>query len=235
MQIADPTASTLRAEREVYEELLELDDKRILDLGCGGAWHTRFLAEGGSGRRVTGLEVDAIQHRKNLAIEGYPNITFRAGGAEAIPAEDESFDLVFMFKSLHHVPEPLMDQALSEIRRVLVPGGLAWISEPVFAGDFNEVLRLFHDESRVRRAAFEAVKRAVENGVLALERQIFFLNPMHFEDFDEFAERIIGVTHTRHDLSEEKLAQVRTAFERHMTDDGAHFAQPVRVDLLRRD
>jgi 2-methylisocitrate lyase-like PEP mutase family enzyme len=66
-----------------------------------------------------------------------------------------------MFKSLHHVPVPLMDQALAEIRRVLKPGGLAYISEPVFAGEFNEVLRLFHDESIVRREAFSAIERAV--------------------------------------------------------------------------
>ena len=50
-----------------------------------------------------------------------------------------------------------MDAALSEIARVLKPGGQAWISEPVFAGELNEVFRLFHNEEVVRETAFGAI------------------------------------------------------------------------------
>ena len=53
---------------------------------------------------------------------------------------------------------------MAEIHRVLKPDGLAYISEPVFAGEFNEIIRLFHDELAVREAAFAAVGRAVATG-----------------------------------------------------------------------
>lgn len=110
-----------------------------------------MLAETGRAREILALEVDAIQHALNLAAPALPNVQFAQGGAEAIPAPDASFDIVLMFKSLHHVPVALMGQALREISRVLRPGGVAWISEPVYAGDFNDILRLFHDEKEVRK------------------------------------------------------------------------------------
>ena len=43
------------------------------------------------------------------------------------------------------------------------------LSEPVYAGEFNAILRLFHDEQQVREAAFAAVCRAVERNVLTLQ------------------------------------------------------------------
>lgn len=221
-------------EQDIYNALLALDDKDILELGCGRAEITRTIATEGSGRRITALEVDEIQHRYHRTIDDLPNVHFAMAGAEAIPAPDDAFDVVFMFKSLHHVPIPLMDQALAEIRRVLKPGGLAYISEPLFAGDFNEILRLFHDEQRVRLAAFEAVKRTVDRGVLSLVQELFFHAPVRFDGFADFEAKILRATHTDHQLSDELHAEVRRRFERHLEGDTAHFLMPIRVDLLRK-
>lgn len=221
-------------ERDVIARALALDDRRILELGCGRADLTRVIAQGGTGRHVTALEVDETQHAKNLQIADLPNVDFRLGGAEAIPAADASFDVVLMFKSLHHVPVPAMDAALAEIRRVLKPGGLAYLSEPIFAGAFNDILRLFHDEQRVRAAAFAAIVRAVEQGLFESVEEIFFNAPVHFPDFASFERQIIGATHTRHELSPSVHAEVRARFESHMAADGARFQAPMRVNLLRR-
>ena len=147
---------------------------------------------------------------------------------------DGAVDIVLMFKSLHHVPAELWDRALREIRRVLRPGGLAYVSEPIYGGEVNRLLRMFHDERAVRQAAFDAVQRAVEQGVLELERQVFFLAPSRFADFADFEQRIIQVTHTEHRIAPEVYARLRQRFEAAMTPDGAEFIQPHRVDLLRR-
>ena len=221
-------------EAEVYSRLLPLDGARIIELGCGPAVHTRAIAESGRPASILACEVDTIQHEKNLAITDLPTVAFTHAGAQAIPAEDGSADIVMMFKSLHHVPLEAMNSAMQEIRRVLRPGGLAYISEPVFAGDFNEVLRLFHDEKAVREAAFATVQKAVGEGVLELVGQHFFNTPNNFEDFGEFERKIIGVTHTEHKLSPELLQTVREKFESFMGPQGAHFVMPIRVDLLRR-
>ena len=234
MKIADPAQTTLCNEMKLLLEELPLDGACILELGCGKAEKTRLLAESGRPREIIALEVDTIQHARNLEIADLPTVRFSHGGAEAIPVDDASVDIVLMFKSLHHVPVADMDRALAEIARVLKPGGLVWISEPVFAGDLNEVFRLFHNEQLVREAAFAAICKAVDSGSLRLEKQMFFNTRSYFESFAKFDTRMILVTHTDHQLAPELYRQVQEKFESFMGPDGATFLNPQRVDLLRK-
>jgi ubiquinone/menaquinone biosynthesis C-methylase UbiE len=194
---------------------------------------TRQIAEKFAPREIIATEVDQIQHEKNLLIHDLPQVSFLYGGAADIEQPDASVDIVIMLKSLHHVPTQQMDQAMGEIARVLKPGGLAYISEPVYEGELNEILRLFNDEKDVREAAFGAVVRAVESGPLTLEKQIFFDSPGHYRDFAHFEQRMLNVTHSNHQIDEELYQKIKQAFMQHMTDDGAHFLKPSRVDLLR--
>ena len=189
MKIADPAQTTLCNEMKLLLEELPLDGACILELGCGKAEKTRILAETGRPREIIALEVDTIQHARNLEIADLPTVRFSHGGAEAIPVDDASVDIVLMFKSLHHVPVADMDRALAEIARVLKPGGVAWISEPVFAGDLNEVFRLFHNEHLVREAAFAAICKAVASDSLNLDKQMFFNTRSYFESFAQFDTR----------------------------------------------
>lgn len=234
MKLNDPDAYRTCTEGDVIREHLELQGKRILELGCGAAWMTRLLVEQFQPAELVATEVDRIQHQKNLAIDDLPQVRFRYGGAEAIEAEDGSFDAVFMFKSLHHVPPELMDQAMGEIHRVLRPGGLAYFSEPVYWGDFNALLSLFHDEQAVRQLAFNALQRAVESSRFESRAQVFFQVPGSYASWEIFEQRFIQVTHTEHRLPKELYERVKTAFLTHMTANGAQFLKPQRADILRR-
>ncbi len=80
--------------------------------------------------KVTGLEVDAVQHAKNL-FHLQRGIEFVEAGAQNVPFPDDAFDLALMLKSLHHVPIDLMDQALEEVARVLRTGSLFYVPEPI--------------------------------------------------------------------------------------------------------
>jgi len=234
MQLASNAAGRRASDVEMWSELLDLDGRAVLDLGCGAAPHARAIATRWPRCQVVACEVDAVQHARNLAAEQLPNLRFRACGAEAIDTADGSFDVVLMMKSLHHVPMAAMADALAEVRRVLKPGGLAYVVEPVFAGPFNEVLRLFHDEQAVRAAAFTALAATVADGSFELDREVFYRVPLAFRDFDDFAVRVIHVTHTEHRLDAALLARVRARFEQHLDADGVHFEAPMRLDLLRR-
>ncbi len=234
MIIDQPEAYQSVTELALMQRILPLKNADIVELGCGKAVMTRALSQCVEQGTVVATEVDEVQHQLNLQISDLSNVTFVFGGAEKIDVADASVDVVLMFKSLHHVPESLMGAALEEIARVLKPGGLAYISEPVFRGSFNEVLRLFHDEQSVRQQAFDAVKNCVDNGVLTLVEQQFFNAELHFDDFEQYQSQVMNVTHTEHRLSETLMAEVKATFERSMSDDGADFVLPIRVDLLRK-
>ncbi|MCC4119099.1 class I SAM-dependent methyltransferase, partial [Aromatoleum toluclasticum] len=77
---------------------------RVLDLGCGTADMSRRILNEGWAERVVAMEADTVQHAANLAAAPIPGLRIELGGAEAIAHPDATFDLVTMFKSLHHVP-----------------------------------------------------------------------------------------------------------------------------------
>ena len=235
MQIAQEGDLPRSSDFEQIGQLLPLENARVLELGCGAAFTTRLLAENFPLREIIAMEVDRIQHEKNLQITDLPNVTFKYGGAQAIDLPDASVDAVIMLKSLHHVPVADMDQAFTEIARILRPDGLAYISEPVYAGDFNAILRLFNDEKVVREAAFTATRRAVDSGLLALDREIHFFGSSRFQGFEEFEQRVLGATHSEFDVDDALHAKIKAQFMPHIGADGiAEFLNPLRIDLLRK-
>lgn len=234
MKIRDRTQTTVCNETKLLIDTLDLRNTKILELGCGKADKTNAIFNTGFPAEILALEIDERQLQINLALPSVRGITFARGGAEAIPASDNYFDIVMLFKSFHHVPTNLMDKALTEIHRVLKPGGFVWLSEPVFDGDFNEVMRMFHDEKVVREAAFKSIKNSVDMRLFNLDRQIFFLVRNHFDSFDDFDNRMIKVTHSNHKLDLTLYRAVQEKFESYMSDDGANFLTPQRVDLLQK-
>lgn len=234
MQLDLPEITRTCVEREIYESLLQLDGTSIVELGCGKGDHTRRIALAHPAATIVAAEVDRIQHAANLAADTPPNVLFAEFGAEAMPLPGDSVDVVMMFKSLHHVPSAALDDALGEIARVLRPGGRAYISEPIFAGPHNEMVRIFNDEQAVRQAAFDALRRAVDRKLFELEAEVFFLAPVKYRDFADFAARHFEVTHSDRHVSDTQRHAVERLFDTHRGADGVHLAQRMRVDVLRK-
>ncbi|MDR3676164.1 MAG: class I SAM-dependent methyltransferase [Acidobacteriota bacterium] len=99
---------------------------RVLDMGCGSGWLSRRLAARVPNGSVVGIDVsDEMIHRAQLASTGIPNVQFLHGTAEEIPAPPDSFAKVLSVESAYYWHDP--GRGLSEIFRVLQPGGSAWI------------------------------------------------------------------------------------------------------------
>ncbi|MBN1200237.1 MAG: class I SAM-dependent methyltransferase, partial [Anaerolineae bacterium] len=109
----------------VFDRLLDLPPTaRVLELGCGPGWLWREnLDRIPAGWTITlsdfspGMVAEAQRH-----LQAAPRpFNFRCIDAQAIPFADAAFDAVIANHMLYHVPDRA--SALSEIRRVLKPGG----------------------------------------------------------------------------------------------------------------
>lgn len=220
-------------ELTVLAEIVPLQSLKIIELGCGNARLARKLLQQHSGCWVVGLEVDQIQHTRNLAAP-QDRLMFVEAGAEAIPFSDASFDLALMLKSLHHVPLAEMPRALDEVARVLRPGGYLYVSEPVYDGALNELIKLFNDEGVVRAAAQAAVDQAVTGSKWEQVEERRFDMPVRFRDFSDFEQRLMRPSFADHQLYEAIIDKVRAAFAPYCKPEGANFTRPMHVRLLRR-
>lgn len=220
-------------ELSVLSSLLALEGLRILELGCGRAALARRLLQQRPRNTYVGLEVDRVQLRRN-GQQTQAGMAFMAGSAQAIPFADAGFDLVLMLKSLHHVPVAEMDRALAEAARVLRPGGLLYVSEPVYEGSLNDIVKLYNDEGVVRAAAQAALDRAWQQGSWQGEQVRRFAMPVRFDSFAVFERRMMRPTFADHALDASLVARVRAAYMQHQRPEGAVFERPMLVRCLRR-
>jgi demethylmenaquinone methyltransferase/2-methoxy-6-polyprenyl-1,4-benzoquinol methylase len=95
---------------------------RVLDLCCGTG-DLAFRAEEGGARQVVGadftLPMLAVARRRRSRRES--RISLVQADALALPFRDGSFDAITIAYGLRNIAEP--ERALSEMRRVLAPGG----------------------------------------------------------------------------------------------------------------
>jgi len=192
-----------------------------------------MISLNGSNRKLIACEVDEIQHKKNLLLD-IPNIEFKLNGAQNIDIEDESVDAIFMFKSFHHIPYDLMKKALEEIKRVLKPNALVYISEPLFKGGQNELVAMFHDEEQVRIDAFEHIKDSIENEQFKLFREIFFQTEVIYKDFEDFKNRQMNLSYNDNNITKELEEKIKNKFNSFNNGKETSFMKPFRVDILQK-
>lgn len=108
-------------------ELMNLrPDDRVLDLGCGSGWLVRRLAGILPKGSATGVDVsDEMIRRAQAASIRIPNARFYCGTAEELPVPANSVTKVISVESAYYWHDPA--RGLSEVLRVLAPGGSAWI------------------------------------------------------------------------------------------------------------
>lgn len=103
---------------------------RVLEVGCGRGIGTEIIFEQFGAREVHAYDLDPVMvelSRRRLQKYLPERLFLNVGDAEKIDEPSESFDAVFDFGIIHHIPN--WRKALSEIRRVLKPGGRFFFEE----------------------------------------------------------------------------------------------------------
>lgn len=99
---------------------------RLLEVAPGPGYTAIELA-GHPAYRVTGLDISEtfVEIAEDRARQAGVEADFRLGNASAMPFPDASFDFVFCFAAFKNFADPV--GALREMRRVLAPGGRAFL------------------------------------------------------------------------------------------------------------
>jgi SAM-dependent methyltransferase len=144
---------------------------RLLDVGCGTgyslAWLTERLGAGGAfGIDASGVAASFWKRR---------GINAAVASISALPFEARQFDLITCFDVIYQLDEKQAIEAVSEIGRVLKPGGLFLIREPAY-----EWMRGSHDvavgtrhrytltelKKLLRRCGLDSIRSTYANTIL---------------------------------------------------------------------
>jgi SAM-dependent methyltransferase len=120
------------AEPTVFRDIDYGGTRRLLEVGSGVGAQTEILLRRFPDLHVTCVDLNTAQiaaARENLGARPWLDGRYEIRQADAtdLPFEPRSFDAAFLCWVLEHVPAPA--RALSEVRRVLQPGSVVYVTE----------------------------------------------------------------------------------------------------------
>ena len=128
-------------EQTIYKDVDFSRSKNVLEVGCGVGAQSEILLRRHPNIQLTGIDLSDAQ--LNAAKESLSKLSFakdryevQKANAEDLPFESDSYDGSFLCWILEHVPEP--ERVLSEVRRVLRPGGKIIVTEVMNSSFFLE-------------------------------------------------------------------------------------------------
>jgi 2-polyprenyl-3-methyl-5-hydroxy-6-metoxy-1,4-benzoquinol methylase len=137
---------------DVHARLQADPPARVADVACGVGWAGIAIARAYPKVRVDGFDFDASSialANKHAAQAGVADrVSFHVRDA-ADPANEGQYDLAVVIEAIHDLSRPV--EALSAIRKMLVPGGVAIIADERVADEFtvpgDDVERLLYGAS----------------------------------------------------------------------------------------
>ena len=106
---------------------IDISDKRIVDVGCGGGILTEGLAAQGADALGIDLSEELIDVAELHGLESGVNTHYQKISAEALAQEQpESFDHVTCMEMLEHVPDP--GSIITACATLVKPGGMVFFS-----------------------------------------------------------------------------------------------------------
>ena len=135
--------------RQMIADLAQLrSGETVLDVGCGtGTLALEARSRVGITGRVYGIDPSRqmIAYARRKAVGRSLSVDFQLGVVEHLSFPDLSFDVVLCTWMIHHLPTDNKRQGLSEMARVLKPGGRLLLVDsylddlPLQKGEFSRI------------------------------------------------------------------------------------------------
>ncbi len=158
----------LRGLRELEEVVEAFGAGRVLDIACGIGWWTSLLARHATGVVALDYAPGMLREcRRRLALNGV-TVDLVRGSAYQLPYADDTFDGAFIGLFVSHVPREDVAAFLTEVGRVVRPGGRVLIVDstlpelddvqeelqkrPLRSGATYPALKVYYGEAGLSRA-----------------------------------------------------------------------------------
>ena len=151
---------TVPENRYLIKKMGLLQDKRILELGCGSGEASIYFAKHGALSTATDISGGMLEVVKKLAAKHEVKVETKKSASYPLDFPDDHFDFVYAANVLHHVD---LEPSLIEIHRVLKPGGSLISWDPL---DHNPIINVY------RRMAGE-VRTEDEHPIRMSELKLF--------------------------------------------------------------
>jgi len=211
----------------IFDHYRLMEESRILELGCGpGLLWTGNKERIGKKWQVTlsDLTPGMVKTAREKLGTDVGNFTYAVLDAQRIPFEDNVFDAVIANHMLYHVP--VLDNAMSEIKRVLRPGGKIYATT-IGKNHMDEMKRWqkqFYPQPKETDWGCIADRFGLENGEELLSRWFSKVQQWRYEDSLEITETEPVIAYLRsyiHDKEGDAMdAKFRTYLEKRIAADG---------------
>ncbi len=219
------TISPGHSDQQALAKLVELvapqPGDRLLDIGTGAGHTAVAFAPQVAEVIAYDLTPQMLEEtQRNAAQAGVTNLSVRLGAAEALPFEEESFELVTCRLTTHHFAD--LPCALGEMARVLKADGRLVIidttvpEDPELDRQINEI-EILRDPSHVRNSPPSEWQRLVEEAGLTVTH-------LEKDYYDEGGKMDFGKWTRRIGTSPENIRKLENLF---------HSASPALVEALQ--
>lgn len=122
------------------DSISPLNDRHVLDVGCGNGYHCWRMAGAGAAS-VVGIDPTPLFNMQFQIMQNYiqsDNVMVLPAGIDDLPKKLESFDTVFSMGVLYHRRSPI--DHITQLMECLVRGGELVLETLIIDGDENTVL-----------------------------------------------------------------------------------------------
>ena len=208
-------------------------NKKVLDIGCGNGWFA-FWAED-NGCQVDAMDPSANQIKEAKYKDKKNKINFLLAGAENINDLKKTYDLIFFFNSLHHIPSNIMEKSIQHSANKLNSNGRIIIIEPIAEGSFHNFVKNIDDETQVRDLAYKAIKNC-ESYNLEINSELLYNEIKAFSNGEECIDFLSKVDAKRVNYIDKNKDFLLNEFNNlsNYNNNKYEFIQPMRLNIISK-